>query len=416
MNVALNTPESGRESAVRFVADHLAGLFCDSPEGSLRFKGGQAAAERQLRSFDVTGYAGARNEVAPQSKRASSGLSPYIRHGLLSLAEVWDRVEGGPDADVGAYRSELLWQEYARHWYARLGRLTRSGTRNQLKPKVNGFTWDCELACLDLSIGELEEEGWLVNQSRLWLASHMAIRSGADWRSGEDYFFTHLLDGSRAANRLGWQWATGVGSSRVYGFSRWQVEKRAAGLCASCDRVHNCPIENWPAEPELVPVESPVELNRDEDLARTTGPTSPVLTTEPESVWLTAESMGTRDPALTAHPDLPAIFVFDRPLLAKLQLSAKRLVFLVETLAELGQSRPVELYLGRPAEVVKGRKAAVTFAPVPGFSPRAAGSDLAGLYPYRWLRSPTAGTVATLESWKRLVNSDEHRDLAVSVE
>ena len=84
---------------------------------------------------------------------------------------------------------------------------------------------------------ELHRDGWLVNQTRMWLASQWAVRAGADWRAGEDAMFTHLLDGSRAANRLGWQWTVGTGSGKPYGFSRWQVEKRAPaavpGLCAA---------------------------------------------------------------------------------------------------------------------------------------------------------------------------------------
>ncbi len=88
------------------------------------------------------------------------------------------------------------------------------------------------MACVDATVGELERDGWLVNQTRMWLASHWAVREGARWQDGEDRFFAHLLDGSRAANRLGWQWTTGVGSSKPYGFSRSQVEKRAPQLCA----------------------------------------------------------------------------------------------------------------------------------------------------------------------------------------
>lgn len=414
MNRQLPIPADNRDAVEAFVATELAGLFGDEPVGSLRIVGGQRAAEAKLRNFDVAGYADRRSEVAPQKKRGSSGLSPYIRHGLLGLQQVWDSVEGGPEADVGAFRDELLWQEYARHWYARLGYATKSGLRNELKPTTDDFSWNESMACLDLSIGELEEEGWLVNQARLWLASHLAVREGADWRAGEEYFFRHLIDGSRAANRLGWQWATGVGSARVYGFSRWQVEKRAAGLCASCDLVHSCPIENWPAEPHLVAVESPVALTTDSDVNATRGPLTPVLQRPPEAVWLTAESLGSGDPALAANPDLPAIFVFDEPLLSGLQLSAKRLVFLARTLAELATTRPVELWRGRPSEIISGRHAAVTFAPVPGFHRRAAEADLAGLYPYPWLRVPGSGTVATLEAWKRQFNSEGHRDLAVS--
>jgi deoxyribodipyrimidine photo-lyase len=57
--------------------------------------------------------------VYPHARRGASRLSPYIRHGLISLPRAWSSVGGGPAADVSKFRDELLWQEYARHMYAR---------------------------------------------------------------------------------------------------------------------------------------------------------------------------------------------------------------------------------------------------------------------------------------------------------
>ena len=90
------------------------------------------------------------------------------------------------------------------------------------------------------------------------------------------------------------------------------------------------------------------------------------MTGTPDVVWLTAESLGTRDPALYAWPDRPAAFVFDEPLLSHLRLSAKRLVFIAETLAEMAIDRPVSVLLGDPALELRGLALASTFAPVPG--------------------------------------------------
>ena len=191
------------------------------------------------------------------------------------------------------------------------------------------------MACIDATVGELERDGWLVNQTRMWLASHWAVREGARWQDGEDRFFAHLLDGSRAANRLGWQWTTGVGSSKPYGFSRSQVEKRAPELCAGCERRDACPIADWPDDPPYSSWPEPTAGTG----AHLHGPLEAVVDGEADVVWLTAESLGDDDPALAAHPDLPVVFVFDEPLLARLRLDAKRLVFLTETLAELGTTR-----------------------------------------------------------------------------
>ena len=54
--------------------------------------------------------------------------------------------------------------------------------------------------------------------------------------------YRELIDGSRAANLLGWQWTVGAGTGKPYGFARWQVEKRAPGLCKGCALVNLIPI------------------------------------------------------------------------------------------------------------------------------------------------------------------------------
>jgi deoxyribodipyrimidine photo-lyase len=406
----LPTPPPGRDAAVAFVSEHLRHLCGDGAAeapvwASPRFRGGQAAADAALDAFDVAGYAARRNEVDPPGRRGASGLSPYIRHGLLRLSDVWDRVGDGPSRDVAKFRDELLWQEYARHWYARLGTLTRHAVRaRQVAPTPVAAVrdgWPEGLECLDRTLDELHADGWLVNQTRMWLAGHWVVRRGADWRAGEDHLFRHLLDGSRAANRLGWQWTGGLGSSRHYGFSRSQVRRRAPGWCAACPLSADCPIEEWPDGPDLVDVERPAGLRRDPTPEITGGPAEVVTTRRPGAVWLTAESLASDEPAAAAHPELPAVFVFDEPLLASLRLSSKRLVFLAETLAELGVDRDLELWLGRPGEVVADRDVAVTFAPVPGFRVRADRVKPAEVHPWPWLRRPGVGPITSFTAWRR---------------
>jgi deoxyribodipyrimidine photo-lyase len=131
------------------------------------------------------------------------------------------------------------------------------------------------------------------------------------------------------------------------------------------------------------------------------------VTATPEAVWLTAESLGLREPALAAWPDTPAVFVFDEPLLARLRLSAKRLVFLTETLAELAEHRPLRIVLGDPVHELAGTRLAVTFAPVPGFQRRAAQLDVVAMHPYPWWRRPSGGDVRSHSAWIR--NGSKHR-------
>ncbi len=398
---ALPTPPPDRDGALAWVGTHLAGLYSGDVAASQRFRGGQRAADRALDGFDVTGYAARRNEVLPAESRGASGLSPYIRHGLLALPRAWEAVAGGPHRDVAKFRDELLWQEYARHLYARLGTANHRPLRHRRAREVPGSPWDTDMACIAMAIEELHRDGWLVNQARMWMASHWSVRHGAAWRDGEDHFFRHLLDGSRAANRLGWQWTAGLGTGRPYGFSRHQVERRAPGLCATCPYDAACPIAEWPDDPPLEPVDEDPRLRRDPDPARTAGPSTVEVLGDVEVVWLTAESLGDADPALAAHANLPAVFVFDEPLLRRLRLTAKRLVFLAETLGDLASRRPVEVHRGDPAALLTGGSIAVTFTPVPGWRRLAPKLDLAEIHPWPWLRRPNARSLASFSAWRK---------------
>jgi deoxyribodipyrimidine photo-lyase len=318
---------------------------------------------------------------------------------------VWAHVGGGPARDVGRFRDELLWQEYARHLYARLGERTSRPLRfeaPQAPPWEEGESWTASMACVALAREELERDGWLVNQTRMWLASQWSVRAGAAWRNGEDLFFRHLLDGSRAANRLGWQWTVGTATGKSYAFTRWQVEKRAPGLCRHCELEDRCPIEHSPRVRSPGALEAvPGALREVAETETGAGPMQVERRAAPEAVWITAESLGDDDPALATNPERPAVFVFDEARLARWQLSAKRLVFLVETLAELATCRPVEVWRGAPALVLARRRVAVTHTPTPGFRAIARRLDLAEIHPWPWLHRPHAGSVESFSQWRK---------------
>jgi deoxyribodipyrimidine photo-lyase len=388
------------------------GLFSGSI-GLSSISGGQTAADAALANLDITGYAAKRSEVLPHSARGASVLSPYIRHNLLTLGEVFAAVARAPYQDREKFRDELYWQEYARHLYARIGTELFENLRYQApwtptgrseiaghEPTLDdlGAGWNRELACIDSVLTELETDGWLVNQTRMWLASDFSVRNGRPWNLGQELMHRELIDGSRAANLLGWQWTVGAGTGKPYGFARWQVEKRAPGLCAKCPLMANCPIQEFPAERELVQLGANPMLDSDPNPARTAGPAEPIELRKPDYVLLTIDSLGDRDAALSANPDLPAVFVFNRAALQKLQLSARRIGFYVQTLQDLAQRRELQVYLGDPYEFAANNEVAVTYAPVPSFKKF---ERIAQLHPYPWLHKPHARSVRSFSSWRK---------------
>ena len=430
-NLQLPTPPSGRRAAERYVAKHLGSVAerrgrSASTASSLLYRGGQQAANAALARFDVGTYRQGRQLVYPQSRRTWSMLSPWIRHGMLSLRQVWDWVEGGADDQVSDFRRVLLRQEHARHIYGAYSRTPKiqpglvaasSSTRSKANPvfvanaNVEGVLTgnlanpsapepidETEMGCLELLVGELMDDGWLPDDGRKWLADYWVARRGLPADSGRRWFASHLLDGSGASNLINWRMAAEEAAVADTGMSRWEIEAQAPGLCATCTRVFDCPIDQYRA-PLAVKTAGGKPASESQLAAPSADPewvAGPRTATfgangpdhSPQAVWITAESMGDADPALMAHPDLPAVFVFDKALLEKIRLSSKRLVFLTETLADLATRREVEVWFGDPVKTLAGRPVAVTHTPTPGWRRRSAQIEIAVTHPWPWLVRP----------------------------
>ncbi len=381
--------------ATAILEKEFGGLHCGGGRSSIR--GGQSAADRALSELTISGYAKNRSQVLPLEDRGASVLSPYIRHNILSLQRVWDHVAKAPFADREKYCDELMWQEYARHLYARIGTRLFENLRFEQIWDEPGDGWPAGMACVDFAVNELHQDGWLVNQSRMWLASQWTVRNEFGWLHGQEQMHKHLLDGSRAANLLGWQWTVGTGTGKPYGFARWQVQKRASQLCMGCALKKNCPIEDFPAEISLQPAAGNSLLLADSDISATTGPIVVESNRAPEVVLLTIDSLGDADPALVANPELPVVFVFNENALRKLQLSSKRIFFYLETMQDLARRRDLTVYLSDPYQYARDNSVAVTYAPVPSF---AKFENVAQLHPYIWLRKPHAKSVRSFSAWR----------------
>ena len=393
----MNRPLSLDGPVLEIIEREFEGLY-SGELGLSSIKGGQTAADIALEALDITGYASKRSEVLPKSRRGASVLSPYIRHNLLTLSQVHRAAKTAPYKDREKFQDELYWQEYARHLYARIGTRLFENLRFEANATSQGDGWNRDLLCVDEVVSELETDGWLVNQTRMWLASHWTVRNELGWQHGQERMYRELIDGSRAANLLGWQWAVGAGTGKPYGFARWQVEKRAPGLCGRCPLANACPIQEFPEEVSLNRLDVDSLLERDLNPEKTSGPTSVLKIDSPKQVLLTIDSMGDNDSALVANPDLPVVFVFNEDALSKLQLSSRRIGFYLETLQDLAQRRDLQAYLGDPYQFAKDNPVAVTFAPVPSFKKF---SGLAEIHPYPWLQKPHTGSVKSFSAWRK---------------
>ena len=374
-------------------------LCCDKYTEPL-IRGGQSNADLALHNLDISNYAKLRNNVYPKSKRGSSYLSAYIRHGLIDLKEVWKYVEKFKYEDKTKYRDELLWQEFSRHLYAIVGKKSKNYLNYSINSINSKNTNTEKMNCINTVKKELEETGYMVNQTRMWFASHFSIRDGGDWNNYENYMFKHLVDGSRFANRLGWHWVMGSQTGKVYGFSKFQVQKRAKKLCDECDLNFNCPINDWPESIEITKKNIDVVT----DVYKNFGPQEIKTNNKnPDFVWITAESLGDDDPSMKYFSNLPVVFIFDKKLLNSLKISTKRINFLLDCLKEISLKRDLTVVIDDPLIYLKNKLFASTFAPVPKYKKITKINKPLYEFPAQRLVQPIEFYPNSFSSWKKRI-------------
>jgi deoxyribodipyrimidine photo-lyase len=246
------TPRT-REERVTYLATALDGLY-SGPAEPAPTAGGRRAALERLQSFDVQHYASTRNRTV---RRGVSALSPYIRHGVLGLAELRDAVLArvGATKDSTKFVNELAWRAFWQQVYDDMGdrifedieppKYERPPERRQRGIPPDIASAATGLRCIDESLHELYHTGYMHNHARMWVAAYMQHWRGIDWRDGAHLFYQHLLDGDPASNTLSWQWVGSTFSHKPYYFNRENVEKFSEGAyCARCPlAAGGCPFD-----------------------------------------------------------------------------------------------------------------------------------------------------------------------------
>lgn len=170
-------------------------------------------------------YAAGRNtDPGPGARKDVSGLSPAVRHRLVTEAELVGTAlaaHGAPAAEK--FIQEVFWRSYWKGWLelrpgvwdAYLEELARDramlatngGLRRAYETAVAGATG---IGCFDAWMAELRETGWLHNHVRMWVASIWIFTLRLPWTLGAELFLHHLLDGDAASNTLSWRWVAGM--------------------------------------------------------------------------------------------------------------------------------------------------------------------------------------------------------------
>ncbi len=172
-----------------------------------------------------------------------SGLSPYIRHRVVSESEVLKAVlYQHTVASAEKFIDEVYWRSYWKGWlehrpdvWSRYleqlrGSLravdTDRGLRNACEEAVTGRTG---IEPFDAWAQELISTGYLHNHARMWFSSIWIFTLKLPWELGADFFLRHLLDGDPASNTLSWRWVAGLHTrGKTYLATADNIEKYAS--------------------------------------------------------------------------------------------------------------------------------------------------------------------------------------------
>lgn len=162
----------------------------------------------------VSNYESTRNFP---SISGTSLVGVHLRFGTISIREL---VKYASNFANTTFLNELIWREFFMQilWHFPY-------TINQsFKVKYDGIQWEnneinfqkwCEgktgYPFVDAGMRELNATGHMHNRVRMIVASFLCKHLLIDWRWGEAYFATKLLDYEQSSNVGNWQWAAGSG-------------------------------------------------------------------------------------------------------------------------------------------------------------------------------------------------------------
>jgi deoxyribodipyrimidine photo-lyase len=144
-------------------------------------------------------------------------MGVHLRFGTVSIRKLAGMAQGGSPA----YLNELAWRDF---YQAILWHFPRVGRGESFKKQYDLICWRNDESefykwcrgmtgypMVDAGMRALNATGYMHNRLRMIVASFLTKHLLIDWRWGEAYFASLLLDFDLAANNGGWQWAAGSG-------------------------------------------------------------------------------------------------------------------------------------------------------------------------------------------------------------
>ena len=181
------------------------------------YPGGRQAARKILQ--DMSLFKNYQQERDLPHLQATSKLSPHHKFGTVSIREVYHAVRKALGVDHTLIR-ELYWRDF----FTQIGYHFPHVLGQSFHKKFDAVKWEqhqklfetwCEgrtgFPIVDAGMRELNETGFMHNRVRMITASFLIKDLHIDWRLGEKYFATKLVDYDPLVNNGNWQWVASTG-------------------------------------------------------------------------------------------------------------------------------------------------------------------------------------------------------------
>ena len=186
---------------------------------TLGITAGMEGAHRQLDDFArrIEAYGEERDFPA---RGGVSRLSVHNRFGTVSPRALARLALAHASPGASAFLDELAWRDFFFQVLWHHPRVEREAFRHEYEAlewpnDERLFAAWCDgrtgYPIVDAGMRELVSTGYMHNRARMIVASFLAKDLLVDWRRGERFFATHLLDYDLAANNGNWQWAASTG-------------------------------------------------------------------------------------------------------------------------------------------------------------------------------------------------------------
>lgn len=195
---------------------------------------GYKACNERLERFiqqQVTNYVELRDIP---SQDGTSILSPYLALGVISVRQcitsLLDIFDGSFDTllcnrGASIWLSELLWRDFYKMICFNFPKISRGMPFKEqtLQLKWNNneehfMAWKegkTGIPIIDSAMRQLNTTGWMHNRLRMIAAMYFTKNLWQDWRKGEAYFASKLIDWDFSSNNGGWQWCASTGTDAV---------------------------------------------------------------------------------------------------------------------------------------------------------------------------------------------------------